>query len=94
MLKRLSNSVASPPISYSRARSGFKLAFPMALKISAELSVLSTLAVVGRKKRKASVLPGWTPEAPIAPRSRRLFSQCHFGKPGSSERTYDTLSFG
>ena len=53
-----------------------------------------TLAVVGRKKRIASVAPGCTPEAPTAPRRRTLLIQLHLGKNGSWEITYETLSFG
>src|SRR5207249_10887973 len=58
------------------------------------MSTPLTLAVCGRKKRVASVVPGWTPDAPMAPRSRTLLIQLHLGKNGSSEITYDTLSFG
>ena len=53
-----------------------------------------TLAVVGRKKRIASVAPGWTPEAPKAARRRTLLIQLHFGKNGSWETTYETFTFG
>ena len=53
-----------------------------------------TLAVCDRKNRAASVVPGWTPEAPIAARRRTLLIQLSLGKNGSSEITYDTLSFG
>ena len=58
------------------------------------MSTALTLAVCGRKNRAASVVPGWTPEAPIAARRRTLLIQLSLGKNGSSEITYDTLSFG
>ena len=44
------------------------------------VSALSTLVRRGSKNRRASVVEGCTPEAPIAPRSLTLLSQLHFGK--------------
>ena len=46
----------------------------------AGVSALSTLDAFGRKKRSASVVPGCTPEAPTAPRSRTLLIQLNLGK--------------
>src|SRR3989454_12855633 len=91
---RLSSSVASPPISNSRARSGLRFGLPSELSTIAAASAPSTFDVFGAKKCNASVVPGWTPEAPNAPRNRTLFTQDHFGKNGSSDTTQETPSFG
>src|ERR1051325_2842775 len=66
----------------------------MELSTRLATSAASTFAAFGAKNRSASVVPGWFPEKPSAPRSRRLPSQDHLGKKGSWEATHDTLALG
>src|SRR2546429_7162342 len=90
----LSSRGAPPPISNARARSGLRFGLPGELSTIAAAAAPSTFDVFGAKKCNASVVPGWTPEAPNAPRNRTLFTQDHFGKNGSSDTTQETPSLG
>ena len=54
----------------------------------------ATFAVDALNVWSATVLPGWLPDAPYAPRRRNWFSQSKCGKKLSSEMMYETLAFG
>jgi hypothetical protein len=74
-----------------------RLSLPIWLTVSIGASVFAIFAEPAENVRRASVDPGWTPEAPLATRRRRLLiwlKTLLFGKKSSSEMTHYKLAFG
>src|SRR2546428_759780 len=74
MLKRLSNRVASPPNSYSRARSGLRFGFPIAWKTRAGLSVAPAGGGTGAAVTVVAPPERFSPYAPL--RSNTFLKYC------------------
>src|SRR5439155_1405047 len=70
------------------------LASPAPPMVMPGTSVPPDATATGRKKWRASSVPGDRPDLPHAARSRRLESQPTRGKNGSSEITHEPESFG